>query len=783
MTLSKFLYYILKEDGRSAKVVNKVVTYTGVPTPLPQTPDGWQELLLLFERSLERHSIETGDSLNLGFVRDGAHIIRHAMYNNSTNEKIFLLIQRLTLVYDGLTYNWLYKYLHKGQFNLIKASDTDDIVSVPIIEGGLRQLIESKYDKLFEIPFTDEKAVLVYQDGLEIENSIAGIIENGESNDGAFFFKNHLLELRLITAETGFIGAANEVSRVQVDNSNTAIRATEGFFLKSTGDGEVEIEWNFDFSLEYTPTSPGVNPAAVYKIVVRRINEANFSDTQVELFSRASGLGFTGNFNASGTSTIIVRPKDELYLYAFCNIEGATGDTQIRTLYQVTDDSLFKIKFNYRHPSSYAVGFRRIDIFRYLMFQIAGNKDLAVSTLLENDYDVITGGDGIRRIEGGKLYTSFKDLFEDTDATFMAGMQIFPDRVEIEERQKYYEEQDEVNLGIVKEFKKIPAENLMCDSFSFGHIKQDIEDLNGRYDPNGTNKFIGPLTNVSKDYNGVSPYKAGPYEIEFIRINLDGKTTTDNNTDKQPYVLAAVGEPSTQSIVLSFSSAGNYIVFPASPKVAKGTKFRIIGSVNNDRIYEVTESDPIVISQTVYTDQVITVAEFTVNVTIEFITNQVYLLDRPAFDTLEGVLNNTIFNITRLTPSSMKNRHKRWIKSMHYGLEAMKLKFLNGEENKNTDLKTVLGSLTVDEDADETISGFGDFMFYPWYFIFKTETPINLSELIEENPNRTYRFTDVDGNEWVGFLIMAGIAPNDFTPQEFRLLACPSNDIKKLIHG
>ena len=116
-------------------------------------------------------------------------------------------------------------------------------------------------------------------------------------------------------------------------------------------------------------------------------------------------------------------------------------------------------------------------------------------------------------------------------------------------------------------------------------------------------------------------------------------------------------------------------------------------------------------------------------------------------------------------------------------LDTQKIKFVNGTDNKNTELKTVLAGVTIDEDLDETIANFGDYMFLPWYFIFKTEVPVDLPELIEENQNRTYKITDEYGNEWRGFLRIAGIAPNDFTPQEFRLLAAPSNDITKLIHG
>jgi hypothetical protein len=213
--------------------------------------------------------------------------------------------------------------------------------------------------------------------------------------------------------------------------------------------------------------------------------------------------------------------------------------------------------------------------------------------------------------------------------------------------------------------------------------------------------------------------------------------------------------------------------------VAVGTKFRVTGSVDNDGVYEVEKVIYESTTQTVYTNITITIAEFVVSVLVEILEGNVYTLDRPAY-TLEGV-PETIFNLPFLTPKTRLLRHGRWISSINYGLENKKIIFTSGKDNNNTDLKTTLAGVVIDEDKDEGIASLGSPLFIPFYFIFKTEVPLALAELIEENPNRSYKFTDEYGQVWNGFLKMAGIAPNEYTPQEFRLLASPSNDIKLLI--
>jgi len=69
MILRNWRYYLLKEDGRSGRVINDVVTYDGSKKSLPQTPDGWQQVAIGYERPIDKHGLVTSFTLPLGFVR------------------------------------------------------------------------------------------------------------------------------------------------------------------------------------------------------------------------------------------------------------------------------------------------------------------------------------------------------------------------------------------------------------------------------------------------------------------------------------------------------------------------------------------------------------------------------------------------------------------------------------------------------------------------------------------------------------------------------------------
>lgn len=749
----KFLYYLIKADGRSAQVINNVVSYTGQRKPQPYSPDGWQTLTIMYERSLTRHGLSGAVSLPFGFPLQGAHILRDAIYKSTTEEELFLLIQKLKLNITDDTFEWFYDYFFKGEIQFTKTEDSQDIFKVPIGESGLARLMKANEKTVYSFPLSDPECVWLKHDGIKKSYTKKYVIEQNQEVTGVDDF---FLGMFAGISE----GSNPNIAFFDVPFQTATAYPNGAYFTETAADTQlitIKGYLNIYFNEAVSPVlqmQDNGGPAAAVNVIP---------------FGAAGVQGTVVKKEFNVTTTLGALSKFSLKLFG--------GDPlAVDPQYTVLSGEI-EILYDIRKATTYFKCYTRSTLFRKLVGKITGDESKAVSQLCE-DYDslLITSGNGIRNFTDAVVNASYLEFLQDTDATLMAGDVYLPDRVELERREKYYSEDEVYDLGQVKDFMKRPAEDYKCNTFKFGHARQTIEDINGKYDPNGNNQYSGPLTKSVKEYSMVSPWKAGPYEIEDLRTTLEGQTTTDDNSDSDTFVIAATPNPDFAGEVV-FDSVANSIEVPDTEGFFTGQQIQVTGSALNDGVYDILNivDNLLIVSQAVAT-------EAAVAVTITWLRGRMYLLDRPAYDVLEGVPNDTIFNLPLLTPKTMLKRHGRWIASMNAGLANKHITFTSGKDNKNTALRTELAGVVIDEDADETISDLGTPLFFPWEFVFKTEVPADLPELLENNPNLCFKFTDEYGEEWAGFSRMAGIASNEYTPQEYRLLAAPSNDILKLIH-
>lgn len=765
--MKQFLYYILKEDGRSGKVVNGVVTYTGTPTPLPQTPDGWASLQIAWERSITDHGVIRNFSLPFGFVRDGMKIIRDALYNQSIEEKILLLIQELTLVLvPGISYNWLYDYLYRGELDLSASEDTLDMIHVPCMEGGLSKLLKANRATKYTYNF-DLDAVNVVLDGILLqENSnyvLAGTISN------AVFLVNHTLPITFVNKDGTSVGTAfftQTVEDVTPSQSSYVGASTNYFIINNSG---ISQTYNIKGKVIFicTDNVVGANAFAYRWLLVKNDN------TEINVYNSTTAIQVGTRYEVDVDINFTLDVGEKMFLIGrfFGNNPSA-----ITVEVDFLKGSELNVTFESTATESTIKAYTKDVLFKKLVGSVCGDETLASSALCELwKYIVVTSGDAIRGLSDAQITTSLDDFFKDMDSTFMAGIGIDNGNIEIESRTKYYDYSDPVDLGNIKDLAITPATDFIANKFKPGHPKPDIEDINGKFDPNGSDEFSGPYTKVVKDYMMLSPYKAGPFEIESLRLNLDGKITTDDNRDNSVYVINCMPlVPIIGEATFVGSTPGYIILSGAATGLAAGNQIQITGSALNDGIYNVFG-----VGITIISVSGTLVAEGPVNVTITIIRGGVLTLNRPAYTILEGVPNDTIFNIEKLTPKRMLLEHGRWIKSMHYGLDDKLLEFNSGD--KNTELITELDGVTIDEDADVQISSLGDIMFLPFIATFGTETPSDLVNILESSPNRCFTcYDEARDIQITGFLMAAGFAPNDLKEQEFRLLLSPNNDLNLL---
>lgn len=737
------LYFLVETDGRTRQVVNKVVTSLNKKTPIP-APIGTQDIQILWERSLQRWAQIRNFSLPLGFPLDGALILRNDYYKFNIDRILYLVIKRYVCEVDPVYYRSYYKHLYKGELDFSTFDDdkSESRVNMNISEGGYPKLVKANENTQFEIPL-DEDA-----DNLLIDGIVLTLKQNWITQSG-LYVQDDLLGVIKTTNE----GTAAGVATFDIYKQNEPADLTTSlqyFLITTQAIAGITISGAVTFSSMIS---------GPYTLRLKSSAGQNIS-----LGSLADQGTITVNQLFSGVA-------DEKF---FLVLDGATGLTSGNIV-----EANINISLSSRYSSTTIKFFKPIVLYKKLCAKLGVTEDNAVSTILESSTFCFTSGDGIRGIEDAVIKTSLNDFLKANDVYLCTGTQV-KETVETESRYDYFVSDSTdpaIELGAVKELKVTPAIDLMYSSIKVGHAEQSVDDVNGKFDFNGYHIYTPPIrrgAETSKQLDLQSPYKAGPYEIEITRINLEGKTTTGNGNDNSVFVIdIALNTPPFQTVLLSFIASGNYIVFPASPKIVAGMVFTITGSVSNDKTYTVTSVDNLGTTQTVHTDQTITVSEPAVSVTMTTTAGQVYSLDR-SITPDSGVPDpDSVFNV-RLRPSEILKTHYKWIRSWLYGYDADSIIFQSA--NRNASL--VVGGEV--DGRDIPIASMGDRVFIPDYIEFTGISPISLQDTLDANPNKCFAF-EWEDVRYTGFLWKAGLAPNSRQAQVFKMLSSIENDRLNLI--
>jgi hypothetical protein len=756
-----FRYYLLRSDGRSLQIINDVVTSLSNKAALPQTPDGWQEIVISWERDAAKYGIQRNFTLPIQFVRDGAKICKHIVYNENFDSQIFLLIQKLNLTLTNTTFQWIYDYFYRGEIDWTTFTDDDPKVSVSIMEGGLSKLLKANESTQYSIPL-DEDAKNIRMDGINIQAKYSWIvternIDGGLNDDGQVF-----PFISLLPSDSNAPGIA--VFSVETNNP-------------------VPLSFDYDENtLDYFMTAQNFQSGVITfsgTVVITGSSGAAPQRTHIDVWNVRTGLlsqyditdplshGTPGTYPFS--QTITLQDGDRIFFVSNQNYQEWTLEALATSKY----------------PQTIIKAFDPLTLYRKLVEKITGFADDASSSLLANCPYFITSGDAVRGIDGASIKTSLADFFKAYNVYLMAGMAIESNKIALEARSHFYDSSVPIALGNAKGCKITAAADMLGSSIKIGHAEQNIDDVNGKFDFNGFHIYTTPQTRVSRQIDLQSPYKAGPYEIEITRINLDGKTTTDNDNDNDIYVIDVDLNSITPSVVstVSFNSAGFFIA-PFGIDFIKGQKIRITGSTSNDNDYVITDvADLFGFAQVVAVDKPLT-NESDVSVLIEWLSGLVYDLDRSivpndsTFDANGNILTgfpdkDTIFNI-RLSPKRLLHVHQQWLRSILYNYEPGLIKF----QSANRYASFTAGG--IKENDDLQIADMGDKMFLPFKFEFEDQVPVQLINLMEANPNRCFSFV-LNGITYKGFNLKVNQAANTEASQSFLLLSTADNDPSTLV--
>ncbi len=740
--MKEFKFYITDKDGKSFYESEGFVGTQGNPRELEDAPEGFQDIAIAYERNITYHGLFRSFSFPLGFVKSGASILKHIYHKLGREFKAYLILLKYHLLFDDDNFQELWKSYYKGEFDLSTYMQEENKVTVSLLDGGLESLIKANENTVYEISLEGEVLpgdevktnTAVEMDGLNLLNTIQYVITDGYIMDNYPYRKSHLVELQEVYREVADIGGVKPVTRTRVANNNSQIQATGEWFMRSTTNREVTIE--YDFSLTRSNVGGLTSTLGMTcTVVIRAINNgATSPEKNKVIFQTTQPWELLGTNNIKGSVTIPLSEGDEVYLYTMVNPQGSGANTDENVNFTYSGEGLFKVSYQYRHPTSYAAGLYPDILFQRLIEKISDGKYSADTTFLRTKRQYfITSGDALRGISGAVIKTSFADFWqwiwstEDVyfgvkDKTAVIGS--MNDVYKLPYHQTSVRPRNPggtmvfdtsamdmtrvVDVGEVRNLKVSPAKDFMFSSIKAGYPKQSYEDVNGRSETNQGQQWTTPVTRSSTSLDLVSPYRADPYGAEYVRINFMNKSTTDAESDNDTFVLHV--ERSFQRL----------------PAV--------------------------------------------------FVWVNLHKLDRTANAYVTGVKDPVnLFNI-QLSPKHNLLRKGRFLRSCLDKLDDQVIKFQSADRNKDMVVNYPNGSVV--ESADIPISTLGEKYFIPDILEYETNQPVNLVESMNEN--KTLFLFEWNGVKFTGFVMKAGIALWDNEVQTHQLISSPINDLSKI---
>jgi hypothetical protein len=517
-----------------------MVLVSSTPRPLQFTPDGWRNITISNQRNQKYFAIDRSFSVPLDYVKDGAQILKHLYYNRGLEEKVFMCIAKQVMYFDATHYGYYYTLLYKGEIDLANFTDVSTKVTVNIMEGGPVKLIKARENTSYEIPVED---ILVKMDGVNLRQSANYLITNGAL---ATDLGGHTLDATLLANEAISSLGAQSQQRVLTGNATSDLWNLGQFFL-ITGAEDADITLNWDFRMTPVLTSVG----AVFGTTIALQCRVLLSDSTEFAIP---GVPFGRNIEEIGGGDPLLLYAIEHHFQGSVSFTAPAGSklvlymtaTQNRdfTFFTYNNDGEFSVAYTYTHPTSYIKSVRPLKLLQEIISRLTEGEYTIASDTLETYKDiVVTSGDAIRGIDEAKIKTTLLNFFQSFNTVLGIGMGMIGNQLRLEEKAYWVDYSDPIDLGEVKNLKISPATDYIYNNLKIGYPAQEYEDVNGRQEFNNTHEYDLPVTRITKTLEMVSSYRADCYGIEFTRINLEGKSTTDDKSDNDVFLIHIKDNP------------------------------------------------------------------------------------------------------------------------------------------------------------------------------------------------------------------------------------------------
>lgn len=537
------IYFLMDSSNNSYYLSNGLVLSASTPRPLEFTPEGWRNIQITNQRNQKYFGIDRMFSVPLEFVKDGAQILKYLYYNRGLEEKVFLCVAKQVLYFDATHYGYYYTLSYKGEIDFSNFQHDSPKVTCNIMEGGIVKLIKANENTTYEIPMEDAE-VMVKMDGVRLKQKANYLVTNGAlPNDLA----GHTIELNFLGNEAiSSIGAQGQ-ERVQTGNAVNVLWNLGQFFLITGADStDVTLTWDF----HVTPVLAGGIGAVFGTRILLQCNVLESDSSRYFIPAIETGniidekgggdplllYGIKHHFQGSITFNVPANVKCVLYMSASLNRDF--------TFFTYDNDGEFSVGYTYTHPTSYIKAYRPLTLLQQIIYLLTEGQYTVQSQTLQDYQDIVVAcGDAIRGIDEAKIKTTLFNFFQAFNTVLGVGLGMVGSQLRLEEKAFWIDYSDPIDLGEVKNLKISPATDYIYNNIKIGYSAQEYEDVNGRQEFNNTHEYRTPVTRITKSLDLVSPYRADCYGIEFTRINLEGKTTTDNKADNDVFLIHIKDSP------------------------------------------------------------------------------------------------------------------------------------------------------------------------------------------------------------------------------------------------
>jgi len=767
------LYWILDADGKPQYInaSGNLETGTGVsrndgsPANLDYSPEGWLETLVKWARNNKYLGLFREFSVPMIFRKDGAKILRTIKWRLGMEAVYYVAISKLNRTQFPDRYDPWYS----GELDFSKYRQTDTGVDIQIVEGGLSKLLKAYESTTYELPVnTDPKRFSVYLDGLNFQNTISYTVPENQEIFGQFFY----LDAGIISTEGTTQGVnvadSNYSDTTQAGDNWIIHSVTKNLSVWLKGSMQVEVIETGNIALMFKRNSP--------------FQQVPTTVTDFVFHNAVHNAGET--FTVPIDLTIPLKPDEFITLRAFPNTVPSGA------LWYKIQGGSFEMKYNVRFDPSLCECITWMRLFELITEKVTGGKYGCRSNFLSSldRTQAVTCGQAIRKYRPQDqdpskvqvLKTSFNDFYQ-AAKRWGIGLAIENNILVIEKHDYFFGNNVSIELGEVKDVEITDAEDLICNTIKVGYPNQEYDKVNGRDEFNVTQQYTTPLTRIVKEMDLVCPYRADMFGIELTRIDLKGQDTTDAQADNDTFIMNVVKGTTydiyrgvfTTFIGLSGPDQWFVVIPKVLPVLPQGS---IITFSLGD--FHVIFMSYIVVEGETWIAVVEPVANASFNETITTQDPDVYHLNRPAYDSITGLINPAEAFNTELTPKHTLALNGAYIHSLLDLQEMNKIKFTSGE--KNSELSTTLGPLTVTQKADINISSLPPKLFLPYYAKFKTKVLMDLPNIMRLQPYDKIGFM-CQGLNYYAYLWSGGMAPAKNDAQEWQLMMAAENDMTKLI--